>query len=402
MTHATDYLAPRQAKGRYASSIPKFLEETCERLAEQNLLVLGSNSFQQLHQSLDLVAAVKNAVYLHMTHRRERDLILSHHQLPLPPRTSPSTQQHTLGVYEREGLLFREDAPRNAAYHFSYQDGFPIDLAPYSVGFIKPRGSETLGLTPEMFAILMQVLKVLVTVQTPRTELLEIIREGAGVKAEKTTKAFLTLGVFEETIEEGITYWVITASGRAFYTKQEEYLSRLPSPFPAGERVNVNQELKQLESFSESTDSRADRLETNTNVKVVVGRLLNYLRLLSRRVPWNRVAEYRDLEQITGLERQDFVNLFGGAYELANHLVLEVTRLEREQQSASTPQARESREYPPTLEGFLPAAELVALQRICREIGLPPYPQTGLFDLYFILHEHGRNMWEELKLNQTP
>lgn len=407
LTHAEEYLSRWSSEVRPKHMAPKLLVEACTKLARHNLLVLSSQTLYSLNQSLGLIEAVDNLIYLRLTNDWDRQFILSRHQLNMGrDSTSHRTQQQTLGISRGEGLLFREDASHTTGFHFTLENQYPVDLNPVSVGLVKRRGSETLGLTPLSYAIMMQILKNLKHFQSLKTDMLQIVTSMAGGQAEKLINQLRLLQLFQENVEEGRTFWVITTKGEDFHDEQHGFVDQLPQFDPPDQVQDTLNDLAQLESFYAATDRLQDRKDTNIHVKVAVGRLLSYTRLLRNSIPWERVAEYHDLEQIKGLEWQDFKTLFAKAYDLVDHLLLEVKNLNQASRKTGETEVLEHQAVTAdtatrTLEAFLPTPQFVALQRLSKELGLPEYPQTGIFDIAFELHTQGRVLSEELASHTT-
>jgi hypothetical protein len=110
-----------------------------------------------------------------------------------------------------------------------------------------------------------------------------------------------------------------------------------------------------------------------------------------------------DLYRIESYEWQDFKQLFEASYALTHNLLLDLRRLQEAMateglQQALQTSAVQASEEQTNLESFLPDSTLVQLQRLCHDLGLPLYPETGILDLYFTLHTQSRSLFEELKV----
>jgi hypothetical protein len=329
--------------------------------------------------------------------------VVTRHELELNKgrRRANYRPYQSLGITEGEGLLFREDAPQNVGFHFKLDQRIPIDLTPIQVAEAKQRGSETLGLTPRKYELLMKLLKLLVTQACRADEAMALIETTK--QGELTLDHLMSLGLFQTQLDGGVTYWVITKKGRQFYKKQHDFVDQLPPPLREDEISKVPVELDRLESFYDISASEKERLDTNTAVKKLVGQLLNYTRYLrATSIPWIRIAEYHDLVMIDALEWQDFRNLFYLAHVMVNNILLEISQLQKARSNTEIQEQLQTPSVSTTsqqhdLDDFLPADNLSRLQQIAQELGLAPYPKTGILDLYFILHEKGRSLFEELE-----
>ncbi|MFX1514748.1 MAG: hypothetical protein ACFFC6_00420 [Promethearchaeota archaeon] len=403
LTHAAKYLPTQVGYKRERKIGGSSIMNTIDTITKYNLLILGSQQLQEMAEGMDFFDEIKNIAYLKMANDQDRKLVVTRHELELnkPRRRNNYQPYQSLGIAEGEGLLFREDAPQNVGFHFKLDQGIPIDYAPIQVTEAKQRGSETLGLTPRKYDLLMKLLKVLVT-QACRadeaTALIETTKQG-----ELILDHLKSLDLFQTQIDGGVTYWVITNKGREFYKKQHDFVNQLPPPLMADEIGQIPYELNQLESFYDISSSKQDRLETNKAVKKLVGRLLNYTRhLRATSIPWIRIAEYHDLVVIEGVEWQDFRNLFYLAHVLVNNLLLEISQLQKRRSNTKTQEQLQmanvqtfSQEH--NLDDFLPPDDYSRLQQLSKELGLDTYPQTGILDLYFILNKKGRSLSEELE-----
>jgi hypothetical protein len=351
-------------------------------------------------ENLDTFDEIKNTVYLKMTNDQDRKLVVTRHELKVGDRRSYK-QYQSLGIVEGEGLLFREDAPQNVGFHFKLEPGIPIDLKPVQVTETKQRGSETLGLTPVKYSLLMKLLKLLVNQPCRVDEAMALIESTK--QSQLSLDHLQSLGLFQAELDGGVTYWVITKKGREYYTKQHDFINQLPAPLMAEDVRRVPQELSRLESFYDISSSYQERLDTNTKVKNLVGQLLNYTRhLRATSIPWMRIAEYHDLVMIDSLEWQDFRNLFDLAHVMVNNLLLEISQLQKQRsqeeiqerlQASSVPSPSQKHD----LDDFLPADDFSRLQQISQELELETYPKTGILDIYFALRSKGRSLFEELE-----
>jgi hypothetical protein len=377
-------------------------------LTAQNVLLLGTHRLKTLAKNMDTFDEIKNCMYLKMADDEDREIVFSRHELefeqPTRRKTYTYKKQRFLGIAEGEGLLFREDAPQNVGFHCNLDSIYPIDLNPVTVPETKPRGSETLGLTPAKYDILMKLLKLLVYQPCRKDEALAVV-EGRK-QGEVSLNQFQNLDLYETQVEGGVTYCVITKKGRDYFKAQHAFVNSLPGPLTFEEVKLVRQELDRFESFYDISASQADRRKTNEDVKRLVGRLLSYtrhLRLTS--IPWMRVAEYHDLVMINSLEWQDFRHLFDLAHSLMNNLLLEITHLHKQQSNDEVQRAfqtstvRASQE-PKVLDDFLPDDNFSILQQLSRELGLDPYPKTGILDIYFSMQSQQRSLFGELKRNK--
>lgn len=405
ITHADDYLSRWGTDGFKRHVTPQLLVKSCKELSRSNALVFGSQGVQGLQNAMGFFEEMENAVYLRLTNKRDRETILSHHQLALSYSRSHGIDQQILDISTGEGLLFRQDAPENAAYHFSWYNDYPLDLRPIQLGIAKQRGSKTLGLTPEHYAILMTILKQLNHSPRPQTEIMSLIDESAGQQALFFVEKIAPLGLYHENLQEGITYWELSMRGKDFYDEQRDFVQQLPGPLEISEITGVESTLKHLEEFSDSGASKEERENTIKEVKILLGGLLNLVDQLRPSTPWVRVAEYLDLVQMTGLELQDIRNMFDQANELANNLLLEAKKLEWGESSQSKQSLSKnisSQDESSTLDKHLPNLKTQFLQQLSRDLELPAYPQTGILDLYEVLQKLGRSLFDELEKVDGP
>lgn len=401
LTHAAEFLRHRTAYSRQRDAIRSSVMEASNLIAEHNLMILGSHSLEALAANMDTFEEINNCIYLKMNNAKDREIVIDRHELEF--KQPKFKQQRSLGIIENEGLLFREDA-QNVGFHFKLKPRFPVDLNPVQVTKTKQRGSETLGLTPIRYEFLMKLLKLLTNRPCRTTEALALIDQTK--HGEISLDHFQSLELFETELEGGATYWIITQKGREYYNKQHEFVNLLPVPLTNKDVRIVQQELNRLESFYDISSSHEDRLETNTKVKLLVGRLLNYTRhLRATSIPWLRIAEYHDLVMIDSLEWQDFRNLFDLAHAMVYNLLLEIRQLQQHQSTkendqtlqASTIQSSSDKK---DLDDYLPEDNFTILQQLSQELGLEPYPKTGILDLYFALHTQGRSLFDELKIRK--
>ncbi|MFX0207904.1 MAG: hypothetical protein ACFFDT_18085 [Candidatus Hodarchaeota archaeon] len=403
LTHTPEFLAEQAEYKRDRKIGSSSIMDACNAITSHNILILSSHQLQQLAMNMDTFDDIRNTVYLKMANDQDRKLVMTRHELEIGRQTKSSTykQQQSLGIAEGEGLLFREDAPQNVGFHFKLNQRLPVDLKPVTVLKTKQRGSETLGLTPMKYEILMKLLKLLINQPCQTDEILGILESTK--QGELSLSQLKSLGLFTTETDRGATYWVITEKGREYYAKQYEFVNSMPAPLTIEEVGRAHQELKRLESLYDITSSHRERVDTNSRVKTLIGGLVNFLRHLRvTSIPWMRIAEYHDLVMIDSLEWQGFRNLFDLAHTMVNNLLLEITQLQKQhsseeieqnlQASSITPQAKKK-----DLNDFLPDDNLTYLQQLSRELGLDPYPMTGIVDLYYTLHTQGRSLFDELE-----
>ncbi|MHA2247135.1 MAG: hypothetical protein ACXADY_19475 [Candidatus Hodarchaeales archaeon] len=409
LTHSAEFLGQNPSYKHDRTIVPSSIMGACNAIANQNLLILGSHRLQTMAMSMDTFDEIRNSIYLKMANEQDRDLVINRHELEFKQHTKNKSYngQKFLGIAEGEGLLFREDAPQNTAFHFKLESDFPIDLKSVSVPETKSRGSKTLGLTPVKYEILMKLLKLLVNQACRADEAMALIETTK--HGELSLDYFQSLGLYDAQLDGGVTYWVITQKGRDYYNKQHDFVNSLPVPLTIDEVRLVRQELERLESFYDISSSHSDRRDTNTKIKHLTGALLNYTRYLrATSVPWLRIAEYHDLVMIDSLEWQDFRNLFDLAHAMINNLLLEITQLHKQRSNEEIQrslQASSIRSSPDKkdLDDFLPDDNFSRLQQISRDLELEPYPKTGIIDIYYSLHTKQRDLFDELtnKTNKT-
>jgi len=409
LTHVPEFLGQKTLRHTQRELVSSFTVESCQTIARHNLMILGSNSLQNLAMIMDTFEEIQNRIYLQMANPQDREIILNHHELPLDQENSSSSskysryskysRQKSLGIMKGEGLLFREDVPKHVGFHFKVESRYPIDRKPVVVHETKLRGSETLGLSPEQYKILMKLLKLLNSQACRADEAIALIAQTK--RSELALEQFQSLGMYDEDLHQGTRYWIITTKGREFYQKQHDFIRTLDAPLPRDKMGIASQELKRLESFYDITASRTERQDVNTKVKYILGSVLNYLIHLRASVPWLRVAEYYDLAMIDSLEWQDFHHLFDGAHSLLNNLLLEIKQLHKQRSEEEIQRTIETASIQPrsekkVLDDFLPDETSLTLQQLSQEVGLPPYPKTGLLDLYYALHKKQRSLFNEL------
>ncbi|MFX0181472.1 MAG: hypothetical protein ACFE95_00220 [Candidatus Hodarchaeota archaeon] len=413
LTHVPEFLGQKTIRHTQRELTASFTVESCQTIAQHNLMILGSNSLQNLAMIMDNFEEIQNRIYLQMVNPQDREIILNHHELPLDQETSSSSskysrytkysRQKSLGIVRGEGLLFREDVPKHIGFHFRVESKYPIDQKPVAVYETKLRGSETLGLTPEKYKILMKLLKLLNSQACRADEAIALIAQTK--RSEIALEQFKSLGMYDEDLHQGTRYWIITSKGRDFYQKQHDFIRTLDAPLPRDKIGVASQELKRLESFYDITASRSEKQDTNTKVKYLLGSVLNYLIHLRASVPWLRVAEYYDLAMIDSLEWQDFRHLFDGAHSLLNNLLLEIKQLHKQQSEEEIQRTIETTSIQPhsekkVLDDFLPDETSLILQQMSQEVELPPYPNTGILDLYYTLHKKQRSLFDELTVKR--
>ncbi|MHA2253287.1 MAG: hypothetical protein ACXAD7_23195, partial [Candidatus Kariarchaeaceae archaeon] len=392
LTHSEEFLSRKTASGRSRVVIPSSIIEACNKISQSNSLVLSTQSLQALSMNMDSFEEIKNSIYLKMVSVEDRDIVRSLHEIL--PENYP--RKPFLGITDGEGLLFREDAPQNVGFHFKVDSQYiPTDLHLIEIAETKRRGSRTLGLTPTQFEILMKVLKLVLNRPCSRDDAMQVIENYK--QGEILLDQFQPLNLWDVQPVSGISYWTINQNGRDFYATQQSELAKLPSPFDRNEALSVPRKLKELEDFNEGNSSKSDRLETNQNVRIIVGRLLNFLKHIKvTSIPWSRVADYYDLEIIDSLEWQDFKALFDLANELSNNIILEVKKILNESDSDNLAQALQTSSVSSAmkrgLDDYLPDDKFILLQKISREHNLETYPNTGILDLYFELYTKQRSL----------
>ncbi len=405
LTHAAEFLSRKTAYRRQREIISSSIVEACNKLAQDNVLVMGSQSLQALAMNMDTFEEIKNRVYLKLASAQDRELVLTTHEIAFTNRSPIHTQQQFIGIVEGEGLLFREDCPQNVAYHFTLAPSYPIDLTPIVLPETKQRGAGTLGLPPPRYELLMKLLKLLMFQPRLKEEIIGLV--GDSTQEVLALEQFRNLGLCGTSLQAGQTYWVITEAGREFYQKQKNDLKLLPLPLTPEDVTTIGEQLTRIESFLDTGASIKSREETNIKVKNLVGGLLNYVRhLQGTSTPWARVAEYQDINHINSLEWQDFRQLFDLAYTLVNNLLLDLRQLQEQESTEGLQQALQASVIPPSseqtdLNAFLLDDNLVRLQHLSRDLDLPPYPQTGILDLYFALRAEGRSLFEELGVKDS-
>ncbi|UCE13833.1 MAG: hypothetical protein JSV04_01335 [Candidatus Heimdallarchaeota archaeon] len=402
LTHTGEFLTKQSVLRRDHEISTSSLMDACYTLATKNVLILGCHQLQSMAVNMNEFDEIKNVVYLKMSNRHDREIVINRHELEFKHQTKPYSysKQQFLGIMEGEGLLFREDAPQNVGFHFKLDKGVPIDLNSIWIPETKQRGSATLGLTPAKYQILMKLLKLLVNQPSRADDVMTLIEPTK--YGELSLGHFQSLGLFEIQVDGGTTYWIITPKGRDYYAKQHDFVNSLPVPLSNDEVGHVRKELERLESFYDISSSRTDRLETNSKVKLLVGRLLNYNRFLrATSIPWLRIAEYHDLVLIDSLEWQDFRNLFDLAHSLVNNLLLEIRQLQKQRTEEEIQHTLQVSSLPSIprkdLDDFLPDDYFIRLQQLSKEIELETYPKTGIFDIYYTLYTNNRSLFDEIK-----
>ncbi|MHA2225661.1 MAG: hypothetical protein ACXAC8_10685 [Candidatus Hodarchaeales archaeon] len=407
LTRASEFFSPRTAYKRPREVVSSIGMDACNDIAKRNVMILSSHSLQALAVNLDTFDEIKNCVYLRMANVKDRDLVMSQHELEFErPKTEKYVKSKDfLGIMEGEGLLFREDASRNVGFHFKLENPFPINLTPISVLTTKRRGSETLGLTPAKYEILMKLLKLLLHHPCRVEEVMALVEKEK--HGELSLEQFQTLGLFNTQLDGGVNYWIINSKGREYYNKQHQFINTLPAPLTVEEVGTVRQRLEQLESFYDHASSQYDRSKTNKGVKRLIGQLLNYTRCLrATSIPWMRMAEYHDLVLINSLEWQDFRNLFDLAHSMVNNLLLEINQLHQQQSDQEIHQSLDAsavraRSEHKNLNDFLPDDAFSILQQISEELEMAPYPKSGIVDIFYSLHTQQRSLLDELEAKKV-
>ncbi|MFX0013688.1 MAG: hypothetical protein ACFFB2_11140 [Promethearchaeota archaeon] len=399
LTHAPEFLNAQSTYKRERKISSSITLEACDTIAAQNVLILASQRLLEMMND-ELFDGIKNILYLPLMNEQDRRLVITRHELKLKTHNQQDRKSQSLGITEGEGLLFREDAPQNIGFHVKLDTAIPIDLNPIHVSETKQRGSETFGLPPLKYELLMKILKLLVNHPSRTEDILDLLETTK--QREISLNQFQSLGLFTTETDRGATYWVITDKGREYYSKQHDFVNQLPAPLTKGEVGRVPEELKRLESFNDISSSYDERLETNRKVKTLIGKLLNYTQQLrATSIPWMRVGEYHDLLMIEALEWQDFRNLFDLAHTMVNNLLLEITQLQKEQsdkeiQARLEAAALQVDPAKKNLSDYLPEENYLRLQHLSQEFGLPSYPSTGILDLYYTLHTQRRSLIGEL------
>ncbi|MFX0084087.1 MAG: hypothetical protein ACFFAU_00300 [Candidatus Hodarchaeota archaeon] len=398
LTHSEEFLSRKTAYGRSKAVIPSSLVDACNKISQNNVLILGTQSLQALSQNMDSFEEIKNNIYLKMVSLQDREIVRSIHEL-LPDNYS---KQPFLGISDGEGLLFREDAPQNVGFHFKIDPpNISIDFQPIELKEMKQRGSQTLGLTPDKYDLLMKILKLLINRPAGKDEAIALIE--VNKHGEISLDQFLPLGLWDTQSDKGATYWTINQKGRDYYNEQYKFLASLPTPLSRKEVEVSLDEFKRLESLYDISSSLTDRLETNNKVKTLIGRLLNYLRHLKlTSIPWARVAEYYDLLMIESLEWQDFNNLFELANAMCNNLNLEITNEHNKRTDEEIQRTLQASSIKPTsiktvLDDFLPDNNYFHLQKMSCDLEMDVYPNTGILDLFFELNLNNRSLFDELE-----
>ncbi|MHA1974459.1 MAG: hypothetical protein ACTSW1_15785 [Candidatus Hodarchaeales archaeon] len=399
LTHADDILSRRSSYRRSRDLVTSSLTEACKEIAMKNLLVLGSQSLKALESSLDTFEEITNLVCLKMASSLDRELLMKNHQFSFNSNSSVSTQQQWLGILEGEGLLFRQDAPQNVAYHFLIESKIPVDFNWVKMSLAKQRGSQTLGLSPARYEVLMRVLKMLIHGPIPYLQALSLVERSA--ISELSLLELQHLGLFTITHETSTRQWIITQKGIDYYNKQLEFVANLPPPINDKLIPTLQEQLRRLEDFHNIDSPEIERLELNSKVKTLVGGFLNYVRFLKNTIPWTRIAAYYDLVAIEGLEWQDFETLFSTAYKLINDLLLDIKDLEYQRSedeinsrlgsgNTTTNQSKNLR-----LDDYLPSPLFTRVKKLSQEIGLA-YPDNSIFDISLKFKSRGRNLYDEL------
>ncbi|NHJ02295.1 MAG: hypothetical protein EAX86_09190 [Candidatus Heimdallarchaeota archaeon] len=407
LTHADEVFQKQTGYKRDQEIGTSTILETWKTIAANNVLILGNTRLQPLAVNMDNFEGVRNAVYLRLVNAQDRDIIINKHELTGQDpqiQAKPYLKQQTLGIAEGEGLLFREDVPQTVGFHFKLESLLPFDPKPIPVRTTKQRGAETLGLTPEKYELLMQLLKLMIHHPCNSDEAMALIEPTK--HGELTLDYFTPLELYETQIDGGNNYWIITSKGREYYAKQNDFLNSLPPPLPHEKVSHVQDELKRLEAIYDLNSPQAERLAINTKVKLLVGQLLSlYRHLRVTSTPWSRVAEYHDLITINSLDWQDFRSLFSLAYNMVTNLMLEIDQLQKQQSEAALEdQLRQTvlraESQRTNLDSFLPPATLMKLQELSTEIGVAIYPETGIVDLTYALKLQGRSLFEELAIKK--
>jgi hypothetical protein len=402
--HADEFLGQKTTYSRaQEQQVPTNFIDSCNTLAKNNVLILGSQSLAGLSRKLTSFDEIKNLVYLHLANSEDRDMIITKHQIYAGKNKWDSHQR--IGIIEGEGLLFRHDTPSNIAYHFKLDkcDKIPVDLNPITPSEAKQRGSATLGLTPKNYHLLMKILKILYHGLYRASDGAKFVE--SEVDGELILKKFGSLDLYRESTEVGVSHWVMTPKGRDFYKSQLKTLSRIHTAIPSEERYGVIPRLKELEEYLDLTDSDPIKKETTGEVHNLLGSLLNLIFQISDSPPWNRFAEYSEIKQINGLEYPDFRSLFNLSASLANNLLVDFENLKKSLPDDVLRQKEVSSSITsPTsikpLDEFLPTESLLELKSISKDLELEQYPENGIISIYFAFQKHyAKDMFVEIKNN---
>ncbi len=405
--HADAFLGQKTTYSRgQEQQVPATFIDSCDTLAKNNVLILGSQSLEGLSRKLTYFDEIKNLVYLHLANSEDRDMIITKHRVYAGKNKWDSHQR--IGIVEGEGLLFRHDTPSNIAYHFKLDkcDNIPVDLNPITTSEAKRRGSVTLGLTPKNFHLLMKILKVLYHGSYRVSDGVKFVE--SEIDGELILKKFRSLDLYRESTEVGVSHWVMTPKGREFYISQLKTLDDLSKSLKisrSDQIFNVIPRLNELEEYLDLTDSDPIKLKTNEEVQNLLGSLLNLIFQISDSPPWNRFAEYSEVKQIKGLEYPDFRSLFNLAASLANNLLVDFENLKKSL-SIDVLRQREisSSITSPTsikpLDEFLPTESLLSLKSMSKKLELEQYPENGIISIYFAFQRcYGKDMFVEIKNN---
>ncbi len=397
--HADEFLSRRTFYGRIEAGIPTVLIDACNSIAQNNVLILGSQSVQALALKVNLFEQIKDQVYLRLVNAQDRELIITQHQLKVQKSTKlPMFEKQVLGIREGEGLLFRGDTSLSTAFHFKTDSTIiPVDLHPIKVTETKMRGSKTFGLVPTKFAQLMKILKILAAQPLSNDTILDELE--INDSDERLLTQMSEFGLCKVKEENASRTWEITVKGLQYQADQHTLMENLPST-PSFEEINlIRNKITTSEKFFDRSVSNQKSKEENAKIKDLVGQMLSYLFTLTGNIPWIRYAEYTDLKEITGIEGQDFRQLYALAYEICQHILNDIKKFREKNKVA--PLILESTAISDTgkLDDFLPDDRYVTLQKISKSLNLKRYPDNGILDIHFKFLKKGKNLIDELKEN---
>ncbi|MHA2136707.1 MAG: hypothetical protein ACW98G_02365 [Candidatus Hodarchaeales archaeon] len=399
--HADEILSRKTSYGRGQTGIPTVLIDSCNSLARNNVLVLGSQSVQALATKVNSFEEIKNQIYLRLVNTADREIVITQHQLKVREYTQSSfIERQIMGIREGEGFLFRGDTSQSTAYHFKMDSGkVPIDLTPIKVKETQLRGSKTLGLSPTKFKMLMKTLKIL----RNQTLYRDALHEELDIDStqEKLLDGLKSYGLFKEVEIGSARQWDITVKGSDFYDLHLTMLENLPVAKNANTIEQTRWEIRNTERFFERTASVQKCREDNVKIKNMVGGVLHHLYQRNNSIPWERYAQYTDLLAIDGIEGKDFRQLFSLADELCSELMVDIRNIKNAPKNAKL-------DSPPilpsvsdvtasNLDGFLPNERYVALQSITKALELKTYPDIGVLDIHLCLLKQGKRLQEELE-----
>ncbi|MHA1978274.1 MAG: hypothetical protein ACW98F_10320 [Candidatus Hodarchaeales archaeon] len=400
--HADEILSRKTSYGRVETGIPTVLIDSCNTISRKNVLILGSQSVQALALKVNSFEEIKNQIYLRLVNTEDREIVITQHQLKIRKYTQSSMiERQIMEIREGEGLLFRGDASQSSAFHFKMDTSMiPIDLDQIKVTETKIRGSNTLGLTPDKYKVLMGLLKILRAQPLHR----DVLHEKMNITLEENSllDQLKSYKLYTEHEIEAARQWEITIKGSEYLHLQEVLMKNLPAPREDPNIGLIPREIVDLERFFDRTASVDKSREQNAKVKKLVGQFLNYLFQLTGSIPWERYAQYTDLTEIEGLEGQDFRQLFNLSNEICSAIQLDIKNfnknLERENQNSPPISPLKLNGPIGNLDQFLPNERLLTLQALSKKLELKTYPDNGILDIHFVLLKQGKNLPDELNL----